>query len=198
MILMSVTGVNMGNMALLLEHPRRGLLEHPRTGLAGESTERNDHDSFAMFGWPLAIKTRKIKNVDYFTKARYFLFWTIHVWTNGLFWCCYPGASLAWFATLDSRHCSKEVQLDHSCKPCLDVKRMDIVDKGVIRTICQSLRQTLAHMSLLVSLCWGPLSSFGGSKKPWGPAEDHQQVTPSKISTSKRLRLLRRYCTIGL
>ena len=78
MILMSVTGVNMENMALLLEHPRRGLLEHPRTGLAGESTERNDHDSFAMFGWPLAIKTRKIKNVDYFTKARYFLFWTIH------------------------------------------------------------------------------------------------------------------------
>jgi len=79
MILMSVTGVNMGNMALLLEHPRRGLLEHPRrgllehprTGLAGESTERNDHDSFAMFGWPLAIKTRKIKNVDYFTKGVY-------------------------------------------------------------------------------------------------------------------------------
>jgi hypothetical protein len=31
-----------------------------------------------MFRWPLAMKTRKIKNVDYFTKARYFLFWTIH------------------------------------------------------------------------------------------------------------------------
>ena len=194
-------------MALLLEHPRRGLLEHPRTGLAGESTERNDHDSFAMFGWPLAIKTRKIKNVDYFTKARYFLFWTIHgfitmselmihllicfgVVTRAPHW-------RAWFATLDLCHCSKEVQLDHSCKPCLDVKRMDIVEKGVISST-HSLRQTLAHMSLLVSLCWGPLSSFGGSKKPWGPAEDHQQVTPSKISTSKRLRLLRRYCTIGL
>ena len=179
-----------------------------------------------MFRWPLAIKTRKIKNVDYFTKGVYtfvvgcrlpagimhqskvFPFldhsWVHnHVWTNdpssSLFWCCYPGASLACvicnpgLTPLQQRSTTgSQLQTLPRCQT--HGHRWQRCYQDALASPCGK-RWHICHCWL--SLCWGPLSSFGGSKKPWGPAEDHQQVTPSKISTSKRLRLLRRYCTIG-